>query len=64
MDAKTGKALQPKGQTVVFEFLDKSGAVVDTKEAVIPALAKDQTHEVSLEGKGEGIVGYRYKVKA
>jgi tetratricopeptide (TPR) repeat protein len=64
LDAKTGKGIAPKAVSLVFEFLDKTGAVVATQEVAIPALPKDQTHEFSAEGKGEGIVAYRYKVKA
>jgi len=30
----------------------------------VPALAKDQKHEFTLDAKGEGITGYRYKVKS
>jgi len=64
LDAKSGKAIAPKAQTLTFEFLDKAGTVVGSQDVTIPALAKDQTNAFSLEGKGEGIVGYRYKVKA
>lgn len=63
MDAK-GKALPPAPVTVTFEMLDKAGKVVTTEDVTIPALAKDQTHEFAIEPKGEGIVNYRYKVKA
>ena len=64
LDAKSGKAVAPVAKTVTFEFLDKSGGVVSSQDVSIPALAKDQTSDFSIEGKGEGIVGYRYKVKA
>jgi hypothetical protein len=30
----------------------------------LPALAKDEKHPFSVEAKGEGITGYRYKVKS
>jgi tetratricopeptide (TPR) repeat protein len=59
----TGKPLKTAPVALVFEFVDVNGAVVDTKEATIPVLAKDATHAVQLEGKGAGIVGWRYHVK-
>jgi tetratricopeptide (TPR) repeat protein len=64
LDAKSGKAVPGTPRTLTFEFLDKSGAVINSQDVSIPALAKDETKDFSLEGKGEGIVGYRYKVKA
>jgi tetratricopeptide (TPR) repeat protein len=64
LDAKSAKSMAPKAQTFVVEFTDKSGAVVSTQEVAVPALAKDQTHDFTVEGTGEGITGYRYKVKA
>ena len=64
LDAKTTKPLAPKAQTLVFEFTDKAGAAVATQEVAVPPLAKDQKHEFTLDAKGEGITGYRYKVKS
>jgi tetratricopeptide (TPR) repeat protein len=64
LDAKTTKPLAPKAQTFVFEFTDKAGNVVTTQEVAVPALAKDEKHEFVIEAKGEGITGYRYKVKS
>lgn len=64
LDAKTGKPIAAKAQALVFEFLDKGGAVVATQEVAVPALPKDQTHDFTVEGQGEGIVAYRYKLKA
>lgn len=63
LDAKTTKPLAPKAQTLVFEFTDKAGTVVATQEVAVPALAKDQKHDFTIDAKGEGITGYRYKVK-
>ena len=63
-NAKTGKAIPPAPVTVTFEFLDKSGGVVASKDVTIPALAKDATENFSVNVTGEGITGYRYKVKA
>jgi hypothetical protein len=64
LDPKTTKPMTAKAQTLVIEFTDKSGAVISSQEVAVPPLAKDQTHDFSAEGKGEGITGYRYKVKA
>lgn len=63
-DPNTGKPLAPAAQTITFEMLDKAGKVVTTQDVSLPALAKDATHEFTIEPKGEGIVNYRYKVKA
>ena len=63
LDAKTTKPLTPQTHTLVFEFTDKAGTAVATQEVAVPALAKDQKHEFSLDAKGEGITGYRYKLK-
>jgi tetratricopeptide (TPR) repeat protein len=64
IDAKSGKALSPAPVTLTFEMLDTGGAVVTAQDVAIPALAKDATHDFTIEPKGEGIVNYRYKVKA
>jgi tetratricopeptide (TPR) repeat protein len=64
LDAKTTKPLAPKAETLVFEFTDKAGNAVATQDVALPILAKDEKHEFSVEAKGEGITGYRYKVKS
>ena len=48
---------------VVFEFLNKDGAVVGTAEAVVPALAKDATQDVPVTATGAGIIAWRYHRK-
>ena len=48
---------------VVFEFLNKDGAVVGTAEAVVPALAKDVTQDVPVTAVGAGITAWRYHRK-
>jgi tetratricopeptide (TPR) repeat protein len=63
LDAKTTKPLTPQAHTLVFEFIDKAGTAVASQEVAVPALAKDQKHEFTLDAKGEGITGYRYKLK-
>jgi tetratricopeptide (TPR) repeat protein len=64
LDPKSGKALAPAPATLTFEMLDKGGAVVASQDVSIPALAKDATHDFTVEARGEGIVNYRYRVKA
>jgi tetratricopeptide (TPR) repeat protein len=59
----TGKKIKPIPVTLVVEFLDPAGTVIDTKEVTIPILAENAKHSFSLEGKGTGISGWRYHVK-
>jgi tetratricopeptide (TPR) repeat protein len=63
MDAD-GKAIKPAAKTIVFEFLDSKGSVVDTKEVQVPVLNPAQKHPIDLEAKGADIVAWRYKPKA
>ncbi len=58
-----GKPLKTVPMTLVFEFVDQTGAVVDTKEITIPVLAKDAKHPIQIDGKGAGIAGWRYHNK-
>ncbi len=62
-DAKTGKAIAPAPRVLVFELLDKAGSTVSTAEVSVPALKAGETHNWSLDATGEGIAGYRYKIK-
>jgi tetratricopeptide (TPR) repeat protein len=64
LDAKTGKPLAPAPVIIVFDMVDRGGKVVTSEEVSIPALAKEATHDFSVDAKGEGIVGYRYRVKS
>lgn len=59
-----GKPLKLAPITLVVEFLDAHGAVVDTKEVTVPTLAKDAKHDIELVAKGAGIVAWRYHVKS
>ena len=59
-----GKPIKPAPVTLVFEFVNVTGEVVDTKEIAIPVLTSGQKQAIQLEGKGSGISGWRYKVKA
>jgi tetratricopeptide (TPR) repeat protein len=58
-----GRPIAPAPLTVTVEFVNASGTVVDSKEFTIPALAKDQKHELQAEASGAGIAGWRYKQK-
>lgn len=62
-DAKTGKAIAAAPKVLVFELLDKAGSTVSTAEVAVPALKAGETHNWSLDAAGEGISGYRYKIK-
>ena len=58
-----GKALKTAPMTLVVEFLDAAGTVIDTKETTIPVLAEGAKHSFQLEAKGSGITGWRYRTK-
>jgi len=46
---------------VVFEFLNKTGAVVGTATADVPAIDGNGTHAFQLQAIGAGIIAWRYK---
>jgi tetratricopeptide (TPR) repeat protein len=58
-----GKPIKTGPMTLVLEFVDVNGTAVDSKEIAIPVLAKDAKHPIEVEGKGAGIVGWRYHAK-
>lgn len=58
-----GKTIKTAPMTLVLEFVDVNGTAIDTKEVSIPVLAKDAKHPIEVEGKGAGIVGWRYHAK-
>ncbi|MEO8449300.1 MAG: hypothetical protein ABI647_05885 [Gemmatimonadota bacterium] len=58
-----GKPVKAGPVTVVFEFVTASGQAVDSKEVALPKLDAGATQAINVEGKGEGIAGWRYKVK-
>jgi tetratricopeptide (TPR) repeat protein len=58
-----GKEIPPAPKTIVVEFLNAQGAVVTSTEVAIPALQPTVKHEITAEGTGSGIVGWRYRVK-
>ncbi len=56
-----GKAIPSAASTLVFEFLDGGGGVISSKEVAVEALAPQATKDITIEGQGAGIVGWRYK---
>jgi tetratricopeptide (TPR) repeat protein len=63
-DPKTGKAITPAPMTLTFELLDGKGTVIATQDVTVPALAAGKTEQITVAGKGEGIIAYRYHKKA
>ncbi|HEV8598260.1 MAG TPA: hypothetical protein VGQ69_02770 [Gemmatimonadales bacterium] len=59
----TGKPIKTGPVTLVVEFIDLTGKVIDTKEAPIPVLEAGKQHSISLDAKGAGITGWRYRLK-
>ena len=51
----------PGSYSVSMEFLDTKGAVVGFDTKAIGPIAKGEKKTVTLNGKGAGIVGFRYK---
>ncbi|HET9065801.1 MAG TPA: tetratricopeptide repeat protein [Gemmatimonadales bacterium] len=60
---RDAEAVPAAPKTLVVEFLDKDGKVVEAKEVEIPALMEAQTFEWKADATGEGITGWRYHVK-
>ena len=63
MDAE-GKPIKTTPMTLVVEFLDAQGSVVDSKEVQVPVLTAGQKHPIDLEAKGANIVAWRYRPQA
>jgi tetratricopeptide (TPR) repeat protein len=61
-DAK-GKPVAAKPITLIFEFLDKTGAVVANQEVQLPALKVGESQPIEAKAQGSGIVAWRYKQK-
>ncbi|MBA2627487.1 MAG: hypothetical protein H0U85_05700, partial [Gemmatimonadales bacterium] len=57
------KPIAPRAVPLVFEFVNKDGAVVATQEATVPALKKGETFQLKLEVQGQGVIGWRYHAK-
>ena len=60
---RNGAAIAPGPVTVVFELLDASGTPVTTTEVVIPALMAGLPSPVNASVSGQGIAGWRYRIK-
>jgi len=58
-----GKALKVPVPGIVVEYLDGTGTAVATQDVVLPTVAEGATEEFSAEGKGKGIVAWRYHPK-
>ncbi|MGQ0702221.1 MAG: tetratricopeptide repeat protein, partial [Gemmatimonadales bacterium] len=58
-----GKPLKVGPMTLVFEFLDAKGTVVDSKEVSVPVLSNGQKHSIEVEGKAAEITAWRYRPK-
>ena len=58
-----GKPIKPAAMTLVFEFVDLKGTVIDTEEISVRALNKAEKHPIKLEATGAGITGWRYRTK-
>jgi tetratricopeptide (TPR) repeat protein len=58
-----GKPIAAKPITVIFEFLDKTGAVVGNQEVPIPALKPGESQPIEAKAQGAGITAWRYKQK-
>ncbi len=56
------KSYSPKANTLTFESLDKSGAVVGTNTVTTEALAPGARAKFSVTIPGAGAVAYRYKI--
>lgn len=56
------KTYSPKANTLTFESLDKSGAVVGTNTVTTEALAPGARAKFSVTIPGAGAVAYRYKI--
>ena len=52
----------PKTYAFTFEFLDKSGAVVDTQQVSVGPVAPGQSKAARVESAKGGVVAFRYKM--
>lgn len=62
LDAKD-KPIKAAPVNLTFELLGADGAVVATQDVTVPALADGATQDVTVSAKGNGINGWRYKIK-
>lgn len=58
-----GKAIKPASVVLVFEFVDRGGAVIATSEVTVPPLPTGQTSPIKVSGSGKAIASWRYRRK-
>lgn len=58
-----GKPIAPAPITLVFEFLDRQGAVVVNQEVQVGALKPGESQPLEAKVQGAGIAAWRYKRK-
>lgn len=58
-----GKAIPSTAVPITVEFLNGTGAVIASQDAVVPKLAPGASQDVKLAGQGAGITAWRYKRK-
>jgi hypothetical protein len=58
-----GKEITPAPFTLVIEFVDVTGQVIDSKEAPVPVVAHGATHDIAVEAKGANLAGWRDRSK-
>ncbi|MEP7174967.1 MAG: tetratricopeptide repeat protein [Gemmatimonadales bacterium] len=58
-----GKAIPSTAVPITVEFLNGTGAVIASQDAVVPKLAPGASQDVKLSGQGAGITAWRYKRK-
>ena len=59
----TGKPIPAAAVPIVVEFLNATGGVVATQEAVVPALAESASEPIKVTAQGAGITAWRYRRK-
>ena len=52
----------PKSYTLAFEFIDKTGAVIDTQNVTVGPLAVGDTKATRVESAKGGVAAFRYKL--
>jgi hypothetical protein len=60
---ENNKPLAPHPVSIVIEFMAPNGTVVSSQNIAIPELKPGESMNLTAEGKGEGIRGYRYRVQ-
>jgi tetratricopeptide (TPR) repeat protein len=60
---EANKVLPARPITLTFELLDRTGKVVGTADATVPALKAGETHAISANASAAGVTSWRYKTK-